>query len=344
MKFEEKVTNYFGQAAPKLVYKETSLKKAYIPSYNHTFLRRATTTRIDLEKMNYNSKLIWENERANPEEQEVFQRKTVSLFRYYYILFERLDWIFLIFGLIGCLAAGISTPIVYYLNAMVYTDVGNSSEKRDTESEEQIMKEQVKETMNSNIKKQLIYGAIALVDNFLAFFFVGLICTRTFYNFKKIYFRKVFAQEQAWFDSTNVFMFASKLQAQLEYMEIGLGDTLVDCIVKTCILLGSLIFAFIGSWKLTLVILCLVPFMVLFCIFLSKSNYKGSMLARDVYESAGGIAEEILYNIRVIVSFANFDYELKRFYEKAEIAGELEKRKETIYRNNIWENFSKKRL
>jgi hypothetical protein len=43
------------------------------------------------------------------------------------------------------------------------------------------------------------------------------------------------------------------------------------------------------------------------------------MLARDVYESAGGIAEEILYNIRIIVSFANFDYELKRFYEKTEI-------------------------
>ena len=95
MKFEEKVTNYYGQSAPKQVYKETSLKKAYIPSYNHTLLRRATTTRIDLEKMNYNSKLIWENERANLEEQEVFQRKTVSLFRYYYILFERLDWIFL---------------------------------------------------------------------------------------------------------------------------------------------------------------------------------------------------------------------------------------------------------
>ena len=205
----------------------------------------------------------------------------------------------------------------------------------------------------------MIYGSIALVDNFMAYFFIGLICTRTQYNFKKTYFRLIFAQEQAWFDSINVFMFASKMQAQLEISETGLGEVVIDYIIKICIILGSLIFAFIGSWKLTLVILCLVPLMVLFCICLSKSVYKGSMLTRDVYETAGGIAEEILYNIRIIVSFANFDYELKRFYEKTEITSLLDKKLETreaiflsllymgqsficIYRINIWENFSKK--
>ena len=251
----------------------------------------------------------------------------MSLFKFYYVLFERLDWIFLIFGLIGCLACGVSTPLIYYLNAMVYTNVGKTSEKRGNESEEELMKEQVKDTMNSNIKKQFIYGSIALVDNFVAYFFIGLICTRALYNLKKIYFRLIFAQEQAWFDSTNVFMFASKIQAQLEYVEIGLREVLVDCVVKICIIIGSLVFAFIGSWKLTLVILCLLPFMLLFLVCLSKNNYKGTMLARDVYESAGGIAEEILYNIRIIVSFANFDYELKRFYEKTEITANLEKKR-----------------
>ena len=328
MKFEEKPTNYLGELSSKGIIADANLKKVGIPSHNRELLRRATTTRIDLEKMNYDSEIIWKNEKANVEDQEVFKRKKISLFRFYYILFERLDVIFFIFGLIGCLAAGVSTPLIYYLNSIVYTEVGVTSEKRGTESEEEEMKEQVKDTMNSNIKQQLIYGSIALVDNFIAYFFVGLICTRTLYNFKKIYFRLIFSQEQAWFDSTNVFMFASKIQAQLEFIEVGLGEVLVDFIVKICILLGSLIFAFLGSWKLTLVILCLVPFMIIFCLCLSKHNYKGSMLTRDVYESAGGIAEEILYNIRIIVSFANFDYELKRFYEKTEISAVLDKKKD----------------
>ena len=326
MKFEEKVSNYFGQTSPKEVLHNAGLKRAITSSYNRDILRRAMTTRINLDKADHDTELIWENEKVNIEDQEVFERKKISIFRFYYILFEPLDWVFLIIGLIGCLASGVSTPLIYYLNALVYTDVGVTSEKRGSESEEELMKEQVKETMNSNIKQQFIYGSIALVDNFVAYFFIGLISTRSLYNFKKKYFRLIFAQEQAWFDSTNVFSFASKIQAQLEFLEVGLGEVIVDCIVKICILLGSLIFAFLGSWKLTLVILCLVPFMTIFCICLSRSNYKGSMLTRDVYQAAGTIAEEILYNIKIIISFANFDYELKRFYEKTEISALLDKK------------------
>ena len=185
-------------------------------------------------------------------------------------------------------------------------------------SEEDLMKENVEDSLNTNIKQQIIYGSIALVDNFIGYFFIGIICTRTFYNFKKIYFRLIFSQEQAWFDSTNIFDFATKVQAQFEYYEIGFGDTLVDFVIKICIAIGSLIFAFLGSWKLTLVILCLVPFMIISGVCASRMTMISGVLVREVYESAGGIAEEILYNIKIIISFANFDYELKRYYEKIE--------------------------
>ena len=185
MKFEEKVSNYFGQTSPKDVLHNAGLKRAITSSYNRDILRRAMTTRINLDKADHDTELIWENEKVNIEDQEVFERKKISLFRFYYILFEPLDWVFLIIGLIGCLASGVSTPLIYYLNALVYTDVGVTSEKRGSESEEELMKEQVKETMNSNIKQQFIYGSIALVDNFVAYFFIGLISTRSLYNFKK---------------------------------------------------------------------------------------------------------------------------------------------------------------
>ena len=58
----------------------------------------------------------------------------------------------------------------------------------------------------------------------------------------------------------------------------------------------------------------------------SRVNYKGSILSNEVYSQAGSIAEEILYNIKIINSFANFDYELKRFYEKTEVTANLEKK------------------
>ena len=35
--------------------------------------------------------------------------------------------------------------------------------------------------------------------------------------------------------------------------------------------------------------------------------------SRKTYEIAGGVAEELLYNIKTVTSFTNFDYEIKRF-------------------------------
>ena len=164
------------------------------------------------------------------------------------------------------------------------------------------------------------------MDNFIAYFFIGIISTRTLYNFKKTYFRLIFSQEQGWFDSTNIFNFATKVQTQIENIEAGLGDSLIDAVTKIFIAIGSLIFAFIGSWRLSLVILCLVPLMVLSGILLSNYNVKAGLLVTEVYKEAGGIAEEILYNIKIIISFANFEYELKRYYEKIEIATLLEQK------------------
>ena len=312
-------SNHLNRMNRDELMKRITLKKVDISCHNKEVLRRATTLRISEEKANYETELIWENEETMMKGQEMFP----SPFKFFFLLFEPIDWVYFIIGIIGCLACGISTPLIYYLNSEVYSEVGNTSEQRESLSEEEIMKENVKDTLNSSIKKQLIYGAIALVDNFLSYFFIGLISTRCLYTFKKRYFKAIFAQEQAWFDSTNVFLFASKIQTQLEYIEFSLGDKIALTLVSICIAIGSLIFAFLGSWKLTLVILCLEPFMIFTGICLAIQNTKGNDLSREVYEYAGSIAEEILYNIKIISSFANFDFELKRFYEQTEISAKL---------------------
>ena len=196
MEFEKNFTGYTHKMSKKNLMRQLTLKQVNIPSQNNQILRRATTTKIDVEKANYLTDLIWEKERANTDEQEMFNRKSISVFKYY-TLFEPLDWVLFTLGMIGCLASGISTPLIYYLNAEIYTGVGKTLEGGGTLSQEEIMKQNVKNKMNANIRKQLIYGSIALVDNFIAYFFIGLVCTRSLYNFKKRYFQAIFSQEQA---------------------------------------------------------------------------------------------------------------------------------------------------
>ena len=110
----------------------------------------------------------------------------------------------------------------------------------------------------------------------------------------------------------------------MEYIELGLSENIGRILTDSFIAIGSIIFSFFGSWKLTLVNLCLTPFVILFGIMMIKQNVKGNTLVRGTWEIAGGIGEEIFYNINIIASFAKFDYELKRFNEKVEISNKIE--------------------
>ena len=64
MKVPEKVSNYFGSISPKEAYHRSSLRKAVTSSYNREILRRTTTTRINIDKANYEAEIIWENEKS----------------------------------------------------------------------------------------------------------------------------------------------------------------------------------------------------------------------------------------------------------------------------------------
>ena len=114
-----------------------------------------------------------------------FKKKNVNIFKFFFHFFEPIDYLYFFLGIIGCIACGISGPLLTYINSNVYTDVGNSSENKGSLSEAELMKLKVKKTMESNIKKQLIYGSISFVGNVVAYFFIGLNSTRAIYNFKK---------------------------------------------------------------------------------------------------------------------------------------------------------------
>ena len=256
--------------------------------------------------------------------QLMFDKKKVTLFKFYYHILEGVDWIFLILGVLGILACSLAGPILSYLNATVYSKVGNTSEYRDDLPSEEIMKLNVKETMELNVKKQMIYGSASLAGNIVGYGFFGLLSSRSLYNFKKKYVSLILSQEQGWFDKTDVFELATKLQAQLEYIELGLGENLGRVLVDIFIGTASLTFAFFGSWKLTLFLLCFCPISITIGVFLNNLNVRGNTLVRQTWELAGGIGEEIFYNIKTVASFANFDYELNRFNGKVEMSNKIE--------------------
>ena len=225
---------------------------------------------VDMEKANQEAKELLRQVDADKvlREKLLFDQKDVSICEIYIHLNRPIDWFYCVLAIIGSIGSGVSMPIMSYISSDVYSDVGNTSEQRSNKSEEELMKETVKKTMKDQIKKQLIYGAMTFVCYFLSVCFWSLVGNRDVYNLKKKYFTTILAQEQGWFDSNNAFQFSTKVQAQLEQIEQGIGDKVGNILTTFAQCIIGFIFAFITSWKLTLVMLCTAPLIIFFSMFL----------------------------------------------------------------------------
>ena len=286
-------------------------------------MSRRTSSFYDLDLLQKEAEEMRDSKNAESELKKklMFEEKDVSLFHIYSHLMEKIDILFLILAIIGSLGAGLSLPIMAYISSDLMGDVGNTSEYAD---DLLLLIEKVENAFNTQIKRFLIFGAIAFTANFLAICFWVLLGSRMCHNLKRKYFTVILSQEQGWFDANNAFEFATKVQAQLEQIEFGVGEKLglVLQMLSSCII--SFIFAFIISWKIALIMLCVAPFIMVDVFILINALRTGIIMGRKTWEKAGGLAEEMLYNIKTVASFANFEFETRRFNEKVELCYQLD--------------------
>ena len=156
----------------------------------------------------------------------------------------------MLLGTIGSIGSGISMPIMAFLSSDLFSDIGNTSESISPDQIDE-MREVVKKSMNKQVKRFLLFGVMAFVCNFLNVCFWSLVGQRCMHQMKRNYFNTILSQEQGWFDAHNAFEFATKVQAQLEQVEMGIGDKFGQIIMMLSQCVAGFVIAFITSWKIT---------------------------------------------------------------------------------------------
>ena len=294
------------------------------PAIQIARMQKRKSTFVDVEKAkNEADNLLKGKDETGAKSNLLFDEKKISIFRLYGHLNRPIDFFFMILAFIGSVGAGISMPIQAYISSDLFSDVGNTSESI-TPEQILIMLKVVEDVFNRQIKRFLIFGAIAFACNFLSIAFWNLVGQRDIHHLKFKYFSVILGQEQGWFDQNNAFEFATKVQAQLEQVEQGIGDKLGNIFMSAAQCVTGFVIAFITSWKLTLVMLCMAPLILIVICIMLVSLKTGIIMSRKTYEKAGGIAEEMLYNIKTVASFANFEFEMNRFNEKIEVCYQIE--------------------
>ena len=289
--------------------------------FNIKNIKRIYSYQIDFDKrkQKYKSLINEDEENIKISQEKVEEKeKTLWLFGIYYHLNSKIDWFFLFIAIIGSFGSGISSPIMSFTTSDVYSEIANTSENRETEFQIEEMKNIVIRTLNYQIKRQIKFGILTFISFFINIFFWSLVGNRAVYNFKKKYFSLILKQEQGWFDENNPFLIGTTVYSQIEDIEQGIAEKVGVVISLLSQSITGIILAFISSWKLTLVMLSVTPLPLFLSNYLILSMRNGIILSRRTWKRAGGIIEELLYNIKTVASFANFEYEMNRYNESVE--------------------------
>ncbi|MEI6820174.1 MAG: ABC transporter transmembrane domain-containing protein [Verrucomicrobiota bacterium] len=106
---------------------------------------------------------------------------------------------------------------------------------------------------------------------------------------------------------------SNRISADLGVVRETLLTTVPQAVRQTVILVGGLIFIFVASWKLSLIMLGSVPFVVLAIAFFGRKVRGFSKAAQDSLADAGTVIEETVQGIADVKSFTNEPFESTRY-------------------------------
>ena len=290
----------------------------------------------------------------------LFDEKDVSAFKLYCHLSESFEIFLMFVGVLAALGAGVAAPLMCYLFGDMANDFSSVSiddnqmdmleRLMDCKNEEEVaqlaggnsdkawsyiiiyrqaksMFNKFDDNVDDLVRKLLIIGACMFFAFGLQKFLWNYVGMRQMHHLKEKYFAVILRQEQGWFDANNAYEFSTKVQAQFEQIQLGLGEKFGITLQAISQIIVGLIIAFYKSWLLTLVMLALSPTIFACVIFLVCTLRKPIIGARKTYEKAGGAAEEMLYNIKTVASFSNYEFEINRFNKMIDIVHYFDRQK-----------------
>ncbi|VDL67333.1 unnamed protein product [Nippostrongylus brasiliensis] len=139
------------------------------------------------------------------------------------------------------------------------------------------------------------------------------VCENLVNRLRRKFFKAILHQDIAWFDTNNSGELATKLFDNLERFKEGTGDKIGLTIQYIAQSLGGFAIAFVFSWKLTLIMMSLTPFMIVCGSFMAKRAALVTKEEAKKYAEAGKIAEEALTSMKTVIAFNGQQYECERW-------------------------------
>ena len=123
----------------------------YKPNSMPKKLTRKTSTYVDLElaKMEAGNLLSGDNADSELKKNLMFEEKSISIYRLYTHLCYKIDYFYIVLGILGSVVSGVAMPLLAYMMSDLFSDIGNTSESVSEIDVENIFAEYAAESIDT---------------------------------------------------------------------------------------------------------------------------------------------------------------------------------------------------
>ncbi|OUM65780.1 hypothetical protein PIROE2DRAFT_41336 [Piromyces sp. E2] len=163
-----------------------------------------------------------------------------------------------------------------------------------------------------------VIGVISFISSFLYYSLLNISSSRQAIKIRYLIFKSLLKQEISWHEKNSPGELSSRIINDSIIIEEGIGIKLGILCEHICKFLVCFVVAFINGWKLSLMVVIILPILALIIFTMVKILGKCITNMQRSYATIGGIAQEAFSQIRTIVSFGTEQKEIDRYVKNLE--------------------------
>ncbi|KAK9719748.1 hypothetical protein K7432_004602, partial [Basidiobolus ranarum] len=227
----------------------------------------------------------------------------------------KFDWVLMSIGLIAALIAGAGMPLMTIIFGGMVTKFGEFATKVALG----VVSEADVAVFRSTINEYTLYFVYLAIGMWVTTYaymatwvYAGERQTR---KIRESYLAAVLRQDIAWFDKLGAGEITTRITSDTHLIQDGISEKFPQSCSYVATFISAFVIAFTRSWRLTLVLSCIIPMIAVSVGILNVFNTKFVKRALDHYSISGTLAEEVLSSIRTATAFGQ-QKKLSEMYDK----------------------------
>ncbi|KAJ3679074.1 hypothetical protein LUZ60_017085 [Juncus effusus] len=228
---------------------------------------------------------------------------------------DYIDRIFMVFGFIGAVGDGMSTPVMLLITSKIFNDLGNGPD----------ILERFSSKIDTNARNLVFLAMGSLVMAFLEGYCWARTAERQASTMRARYLKAVLRQDVEYFDmkvGSTTEVITSVSSDSLVIQDV-LSEKVPNFIMNASMFVGSYAVGFILLWRLTLVAFPTILLLIVPGLLYGRILMGVSQKISQEYNKAGVIVEQAISSIRTVYSFVAEDRTMEKFSSALEYSVKL---------------------